>query len=124
MTIKTAIVGATTAIAIAAASVTLPTAASANPFAGLKGAGIETQAAGVEHVKFKNKGKWHKPGHGHHGHHGIHPGAAAAVGVGALIFGAALAGAANAGPRCRYVEVERWSERRQAYVIRTEEVCN
>ena len=117
MTIKTAFIGATTAIAIAAASVAVPTTASASPFAAVKGTQIETQAVGIEEVKRRR-------GHRRHHRHGVNPGAAAAIGVGALILGAAIAGSAQARPRCRTVRVERWSPRYQAYVIRKERVCN
>ena len=119
MTIKTAIIGATTAIAIAAASVAVPATASASPFAALKGTQIETQAVGIEEVKRRR-------GRGRHRHgRGVNPGAAAAIGVGALILGAAIAGgSAYAAPRCRTVRVERWSPRYQAYVIRRQRVCD
>ncbi len=120
MTIKSTIIGATTAIVIAATSVAVPTTASASPFAALNGAQVETQAAGVVEVKRRR----HR-GHRRHHHGGVNAGTAAAIGVGALILGAAVAAsAANAGPRCRTVRVERWSPRYQAYVIRKERVCN
>ena len=122
MTIKTAIIGATTAIAIAAASVAVPHAASAAPFAAVTGAPVETQAAGIERVKQR---KGHGGHHRHHRGRGVNPGTAAAIGVGALILGAAIAGSsAYAAPRCRVVRVERWSPRYQAYVIRNEEICD
>ena len=118
MTIKAAIIGTTTAIAIAAGSVALPATASAAPCPALQTAKVETQAAGVEEVKRR------RVRHGRRGYRGVNPGAAAAaIGVGALIVGAAIA--ANAAPRrCRIVRVERWSRRHQAYVIRRQEVCN
>ncbi len=119
MTFKSTFIGATTAIAIAATSVAIPTTASASPFAALNGAQVETQAAGVVEVKRRR----HRGHRRHHG--GVNAGTAAAIGVGALILGAAVAAsAANAGPRCRTVRVERWSPRYQAYVIRKERVCN
>ena len=118
MTIRTAIIGATTAIAITAASIAVPTTASASPFAALKGTQVETQATGIEEVK-RRKGRRHRHGHG------VNPGTAAALGVGALILGAAIAGgSAYAEPRRRTVHVERWSPRHHAYVIRKERVCN
>lgn len=116
MTIRTAIIGATTAIAITAASIAVPTTASASPFAALKGTQVETQATGIEEVK-RRRGRHHR--------HGVNAGTAAAIGVGALILGAAIAGgSAYAEPRCRTVRVERWSPRHHAYVIRKERVCN
>lgn len=120
MTIKTTIISATTAIAIAAGSIALPATASASPFTALQSTTIETQAAGVEKVQRRVR-RGNRRG-GRRGNN-FNAGAAAAIGVGALIVGAALA--ANAAPRrCRIVRVERWSRRHQAYVIRNKEVCN
>ena len=121
MTIRSAIIGTTTAIAIATVSVGATTAASAAPFTNMTTARIDT-GAGVEQVKSKK----HKHHGGHHGHHhgGINPGAAAAIGIGALALGAIVAGSAQAAPRrCEIVEVQRWSNRYHAYVITTERRC-
>ena len=117
MTFKTTIISAATALAIAAGTIAVPATASASPFAALQTTTIETGAAGVEEVKRR------RIRHGRRGYRGVNPGAAAAaIGVGALIVGAAIA--ANARPRCRVVRVERWSRRHQAYVIRRQEVCD
>ena len=124
MTIKSAIIGATTAIAIATVSVGATTAASAAPFTSMTTARIDT-GAGIEQVKSKKK-KHHGGHHGHHNNHyrGINPGAAAAIGIGALALGAIVAGSAQAAPRrCEIVEVERWSNRYRAYVVTTERRC-
>ncbi|GAB5374389.1 MAG: hypothetical protein AcusKO_08510 [Acuticoccus sp.] len=95
--------------------------ASASPFTALQSTTIETQAAGIEKVQRRVR-RGNRRTRGRRGNN-FNAGAAAAIGVGALIVGAALA--ANAAPRrCRIVRVERWSRRHQAYVIRRKEVCN
>ncbi|MEM9224446.1 MAG: hypothetical protein AAGB11_18880 [Pseudomonadota bacterium] len=117
MTIKNAIICATTALSIAAGSVAVPMTAQAAPFAKFSNQ-IETEAAGVEEVG--RRGRRYRRWRGR-GRRGVNPGAAAAIGIGAFALGAAIAaGAANS---CRTVYVERWSPRRGAYVVRRETVC-
>ena len=118
MTIKTAFIGATTAIAIAAGSIAVPATASASPFSAMPTSTIETSTAGIEKVQRRVRRGVRRGRRGP----AFNAGAAAAIGIGALIAGAAIA---NAAPRrCRIVRVERWSRRHQAYVIRRQEVCN
>ena len=116
MTIKTAIIGATTAASIALGSIAVPaTATAASPFAALKTTQIETQAVGVEEVKRRR----FRRGHRRH-RRGVDAGTAAVIGLGAFAIGAAIAAGANS---CRTVYVERWSRRHQAYVVRKKRVC-
>ncbi len=122
MNIKQSIVAVSTAVAISAAAIAVPGTASAQPFGGMKSAAIETGATAVETVGSRH-GRHRRPHHGHRGRH-FNNGAAAAIGIGAFALGAALA--ANAATQrvyCRDVRFERWSPRRQAYVISVERVC-
>jgi len=119
MTITKSLIAASTALAIAAGSIAVPTTASAAPFPTYAGAAVETQSA-VETVGGKRRHRRHHRRHGRR----LHPGAAAAIGLGAFALGAAIAsGAAQAAPRCRVVNVRRWSPRYRAYVVRRERVC-
>ena len=123
MNIKNTIVAASTAITLSAAAIAAPTAAFATPFAALKSTQIETGASAIDTVG--SRGHRHRrPHRGNRGRH-FNNGAAAAIGFGAFALGAALA--ANAAPQrvyCRDVRFERWSPRRNAYVIRIERVCD
>ena len=111
------IVAASTAVVIAVSALTVTPAAHAAPL------GVPAVAAAQSDVTAA--GHRGRPHHGHHRrpHHG-HGGAAAAgivFGLSALAIGGALA--AQSRPRCYIEQVEVWSPRRQAFVIRDREVC-
>lgn len=110
-----------TALVIGAGSLTATAQAAPLPGATAK---VEIGSA-VDTVKWKGKH------HGHHGHHGHGRGpgwygpGAAVVGLGAFALGAAIASStAYDEAVCYRQKVKVWSERRQAYVIRTQTVCD
>ncbi|MEM0909085.1 MAG: hypothetical protein AAGJ94_17095 [Pseudomonadota bacterium] len=122
MNIKSSIIGATTAFAIAAGSIAFPaTASAASPFGAMKTAQIETSATGVEEVKKRRRGK--RYGKRYRRGRGINAGTAAAIGVGAVALGILAATAAQSAPRCRVVKRQRWSNRYNGYVTVRQRVC-
>ena len=126
MNIQKTFVAVSTAFVITAASIAAPTSASATPFAALKSTQVETGAAAVDTVgNNRHRGNRHRRPHRGHGHRGprFNHGAAA-LGFGAFALGAAIAANAQARVYCRDVRVERWSPRRQAYVISVQRVCD
>jgi hypothetical protein len=114
MTTATKILALASALVIGGA--TLATAAEAAPLppAATKVAG----GSAVETIKLKLKKVPH--------HHGLSGGEAAMIGLGAFALGAALANsAAYAAPPvvCTREKVRVWSPAYQAWVVRTETVC-
>lgn len=126
MSTKSQIIAFATALAIATGAVA--GTASAAPFGGLP-APVESSSA-VQPVKWiKNPQKpWQPPNKPHHKKPNFHGSEAAIIGLGAFALGAAIAGShAHAGPvygHCYKQDVKIWSPKYQAYVIKTQTVCD
>lgn len=103
--------------------------ASAAPFGSLSApVEVTTAVDTVKWIKNPPKKPWHPPHHKPHHKHKHHYGEAALLGFGAFALGAAIAGSqAQAGPaygNCYKQDVKIWSPQYQAYVIKTQTVCD
>jgi hypothetical protein len=127
MSTKSKIIALGTALAIGAGA--FATTANAAPLGGLSanleiGTAVDTVGGKKLVWKPKPTHPWHP--HKPHKHHGWGHGEAAMIGLGAFALGAAIASSqAQGGYRnCYSQDVKIWSNKYQAYVIKTQTVCD